>query len=82
MNFKTFQLNCKYAKYGIKQDTVRDFELTCRKPECIPKGESWGVCDEAHCPYFGVKCMDGIAMDAETGKVLFSLGNCRVVLGN
>jgi hypothetical protein len=81
MNFKTFQSNCKYAQYGLKQDTVRDFELTCRKPGCVPKGCSWGVCDEAHCPYFGIKCKSGVAIDIKTGEVLFSLDNCRVVIG-
>lgn len=81
MNFKTFQSNCKYAKYGLKEGTIRVFELTCRKPECIPEGCSWGICDEAHCPYFGVKCEKGTVIDAKTGEVIFSLGNCRIVLG-
>lgn len=81
MNFQTFQSYCKYAQYGLKQDTVREFELTCRKPDRIPAGRSWGICDEAHCPNFGVKC-SGSAMDPETGEVLFSLDNCRIVFGN
>ena len=81
MNFKTFQSNCKYARYGLKQDTVRDFELTCRKPECVPQGHSWGVCDESHCPYFGIRCKNGVAIDPQTGKALFSLDNCRIVIG-
>lgn len=79
MDFKTFQSYCKYAQYGIKQDTVRDFELTCRKPGRIPSGHSWGVCDETHCPCFGLKCQNGVAVDAETGEVLFSFGECRIV---
>jgi hypothetical protein len=81
MKFKTFQSNCKYAQYGLKENTIRDFELTCRKPECIPKGHSWGVCDEMHCPHFGIKCKNGTAIDVKTGKVLFSLDNCRLVIG-
>lgn len=82
MKFETFQTNCKYAKFGLKEDTVREFELTCRKPERIPKGHSWGICDEQHCPYFGMKCDSGVMMDANTGEVLLSVNNCRVVFGN
>lgn len=80
MNFKTFQSNCKYAQYGLKQDTVRDFELTCRKSERVPKGCSWGVCDEAHCPHFGIMVKSGVATDIETGETLFSFDNCRIVI--
>ena len=80
MNFKTFQSNCKYAQYGLKQNTARDFELTCRKPERVPKGCSWGVCDEAHCPYFGINGKNGVAIDVETGETLFSFDNCRIVI--
>ena len=79
MKFKTFQLNCRYARYGLKQDTVRNFELTCRKPECVPVGYSWGICDEAHCPYFGKEIESGLVIDATTGEVILSLGNCRVI---
>ena len=82
MNFKTFQSNCKYAQYGLKQDTVRDFELTCRKPECVPTGHSWGVCDETHCPHFGMKCESGTMIDSGTGKVLFTFKGGRIVFGN
>lgn len=81
MKFKTFQSNCKYAQYGLKQDTVRDFELTCRKSECVPQGHSWGVCDESHCPHFGIKIDSGVMIDAETRKVLGSFRGGRAVLG-
>lgn len=80
MNFKTFQSNCKYAQYGLKQDTVRDFELTCRKPECVPQGHSWGICDEGHCPHFGIKINGGAMIDAETGETLLSFKGGRCVL--
>lgn len=81
MNFKTFQSNCKHAKYGLKLGTVIDFELTCRNPECVPKGHSWGVCDEAHCPHFGIKCGSGEMIDAKTGKVLMTFNGGRIVFG-
>jgi len=82
MDFKTFQSNCRYAQYGLKQNTVRDFELTCRKPERVPKGCSWGACDEVHCPYFGMEVSDGVMIDQETGKVLLSFGSGRVIFSN
>lgn len=81
MNFKTFQSNCKYAQYGLKQDTVREFELTCRKPECVPQGYSWGVCDERHCPHFGIKINSGVMIDVETGETVGSFRGGRAVLG-
>lgn len=80
MNFKVFQSNCKYAQYGLKQDTVRDFELTCRKLECVPQGCSWGVCDEAHCPHFGIKIDSGAMIDAKTGETLLSFKGGRFTL--
>ena len=79
MNFKTFQSNCKYAEYGLKQNTVRDFELTCRKPDRIPQGCSWGICDEMHCPHFGINIDGGIMIDALTGKTLLTFGGGRFV---
>jgi len=81
MNFKTFQSNCKYAKYGIKDGYSSDFELTCRRPDRIPQGHSWGVCDEMHCPHFGIKIDDGVMIDAETGKTLLTFNGGRFVFG-
>lgn len=81
MDFSIFQNNCKYAKYGLRKDTVREFELTCRNPECIPEGCSWGVCDEKHCPHFGVICIEvsgGEMINQETGKVLLTFGKGKV----
>lgn len=81
MNFKTFQSNCKYAQYGLKDGYVSEFELTCRKPECIPCGCSWGMCDEAHCPYFGQPFITGKMIDEKTGKTLISFTGGRIVFG-
>ena len=82
MNFETFQSMCKYAAYGLKEGYASTFELTCRNPECVPQGCSWGICDEEHCPHFGIKCKKGAAIDLKTGEVLFSFDNCRIVIGN
>lgn len=81
MDFETFQLNCKYAKHGIKDGYSSVFELTCRRPDCIPKGHSWGICDRMHCPYFGIKIDDGVMIDAETGKTLLSFSGGRFIFG-
>ena len=85
MDFRTFQANCKHVQYGLKQDTVNYFELTCRNPECVREGHSWGKCDETHCPYFlgtkdsGIKVASGVVRDAKTSEVLLSLDGCRLV---
>ena len=85
MDFSTFQENCKHAQYGLKQDTVRYFELTCRNPAYVRQGNSWEICDEAHCPYFlgernfGVKITSGAVRDAKTGEVLLVLDGCGLI---
>ena len=81
MDFKTFQANCKYADWGIKPNTVRDFELTCRKSDNVSSGCSWGVCDERNCPDFGIEVTGGVIIDRETGKVVFTMGKGRVKFG-
>ena len=78
MGFKTFQSACKWARYGLKENS-HDFELTCRKPECKPKNASWGVCDEMHCPFFGVKVQEGRFIDEKTGNTLITFKNGRVI---
>lgn len=82
MDFKTFQEHCKYAAWGLKQDTVRDFELTCRNPKCVPSGRSWGACDKAHCPHFGIKVTNVMAIDPETGETIPIFDEGRVIFGN
>lgn len=81
MNFKTFQKNCKHAKYGLKEDAVREFELTCRLPGHVRQGYSWEVCDEQHCPHFrcktAKKCANLVARDMRTGEVLFTFSEAE-----
>lgn len=81
INFQTFQHDCKHAQYGLKEGTVREFVMTCRRPDCIPKGHSWGVCDEAHCPHFGINIDSGVMIDANTGKTLLTFNGGRFVFG-
>lgn len=79
MDFKTFQSNCKYAQYGLKNNSVREFELTCRKPECIPNEQSWGRCNEFCCPYFGIKITGGEMRDERTGEVIMTFNECKLI---
>ena len=41
---------CKYSKPAF--DIDRNCIQTCRLPEAIPHGESWGICDGKSCPLF------------------------------
>ena len=81
MDFKIFQSYCKYAKYGISDDCTGSFELTCRKPGCIPTGDSWGICDEKHCPNFGMTVGGGVMVDAKTGETLLTFSHGRIIFG-
>lgn len=78
MDFETFQSACKWASYGFEEETGL-FELTCRKPECIPKGESWGKCGESYCPFFGFKVQDGVFIDEKTNNVLMIFQNGSLI---
>ena len=80
MLFEIFQPYCKHAQYALVPDTVREFEFTCRHPRCIPLGQSWGVCDEDHCPAFRasknkLNISNIYASDPATGEVLFTLSS-------
>lgn len=81
MNFTTFQSHCKYAQYGLREGYSSEFELTCRRPDRIPEGCSWGACDKLHCPHFGSEFITGEMIDAETGKTLFTFGGGKIVFG-
>lgn len=51
MTFEEFQKTCKYMQYGCDQMGSHEFYETCRKPDMIPQGHSWGICDKNHCPF-------------------------------
>ena len=82
MKFDVFQSQCKYAHWGIKEGYNSTFELTCRRPDCIPKGNSWGKCDVIHCPHFGLKIEGGTMIDQTTGKVVMTFGAGSVLFSD
>lgn len=83
MTFVEYQSICPFAKFGLKDGYLSEFELTCRRKDNIPAGHSWGVCDEKHCPEFGVKIemRDIVIRNSETGEVLAvaDSGSCRAI---
>lgn len=81
MTFVEYQSDCPFAKFGLKDGYLSEFELTCRRKDNIPAGHSWGVCDEEHCPEFGVKIemRDIVVRNAEIGEIIAvaESGTCR-----
>lgn len=55
-NFTTFQSQCKNRgdAFVYRDDHTR-MKSVCYRRDRIPEGHSWGICDEKHCPFFGVK---------------------------
>lgn len=47
--FDDFRYLCKYCHAGF--DTEHQFVVTCRHPDNIPSGMSWGNCSYDVCPY-------------------------------
>ena len=82
MKFDEFQSHCKYTHWGIKEDSCSVFELTCRRPDRVPKNCSWGKCDVIHCPHFGLKFEGGTMIDQTTGKVIMTFGAGSVLFSN
>lgn len=65
MEFGEFQAACKFMSFGYKGGLGEQFEPVCKRRDRIPRGHSWGTCDEQHCPHFGIRtgpgeiCMNG-----------------------
>lgn len=53
ISFGTFRSVCRYASIGTDYHGSSEFYLTCKRPDCIPRGHSWGICDSSHCPFYG-----------------------------
>ena len=53
IDFNTFSSVCRYRSIGADYHGSSEFYLTCHKPDCVPRGSSWGICDEHHCPFYG-----------------------------
>lgn len=49
LKFENFRYICKHFAIGF--DENHQAEFTCRRKDMIPQGDSWGICDSAHCPY-------------------------------
>lgn len=75
VDFETFQDTCRYCQWGFDEMTGT-YDLTCRK--VIPDGESWGICDETHCPYYGTKASNSTESSPK-GMTIVSHGGVRVV---
>lgn len=77
MDFYIFQSACRYA--GLAQDNPDDHtkvSIVCNKK--VPRGCSWGTCDEAHCPYYGKAISDikiyhngELIGKSKSGKVIY-----------
>lgn len=71
VSFDKFQSKCKYMKYGADFCCSTNYYETCRHPDKIPQGHSWGVCDEFHCPYYPKRVKNLVVYDIETKEELF-----------
>ena len=82
MKFGLFQKFCKYNLPGAVEGVDSMFEPTCRKPDRIPEGDSWGKCDEEHCPLYGITVhgKNGILTSDDGVAVKVSEFTARVVL--
>lgn len=66
MKFGEFQAVCTFMSFGYKGGSGEQFEPVCNRHDRIPRGHSWGTCDEQHCPYFGIRTGRGeIYMNGE-----------------
>lgn len=77
IDFKTVAFLCKFRRKDmIGENVIRK----CMKPDRIPSGESWGVCDQEHCPYYGIEGSHVKVYDIATGNEVAQLENVRFVL--
>ena len=59
MEFEEFQTACKFMSFGYKGGIGDQFEPVCNRRDRIPRRHSWGICEEQHCPYYGIKIGPG-----------------------
>ncbi len=56
MEFNIFHTLCPHNSLAyVCQDDHTRMAPVCHRRDRIPAGHSWGICDEAHCPYFGFR---------------------------
>lgn len=75
MEFNTFQQLCHYCKlaYVYRDDHTR-MEPVCKKKNRRPVGHSWSICDEEHCPYFGIRIVGDNSVIYKQGE---EIGKCE-----
>lgn len=68
MDFNTFEPLCPHGRtvYPYRDDHTK-LAVACQREDRIPPGHSWGICDEAHCPYFGIE-INGANVTVHDGK--------------
>lgn len=77
IEFCKFQTACRYASLAYDDpDDHTQLSIVCKKKRT--PGESWGKCDEAHCPYFGVEIHNiqifqngELVATAESGTIVY-----------
>lgn len=76
MEFKIFREACKFTRFAYDTDDHTRLNIVCQRK--IPAGESWGKCDESHCPYYGIQIRnikvfqnEKLIGTAENGKVVY-----------
>ena len=57
IDFERFVPACRFVGEGY--NGAGGFDRVCRRRDRRPPNASWGICDEAHCPYFGVRTGPG-----------------------
>ena len=78
MEFNTFQPLCPYSSlaYAYQDDHTR-MEMVCNRNDRRPAGHSWSICDEAHCPYFGIRIIgSNVTIYGSHGA---ELGKCKSI---
>lgn len=74
MDFNKFQSVCKYLHLGCDTCCGSDFYPTCRRPDRIPRGSSWGICEKKYCPYYGEKFNEAVLYIEEVPVVTLKSG--------
>lgn len=62
--------------YAYQDDHTR-MEPVCNRDDRRPDGHSWSICDEVHCPYFGIRIIgNNVTIYNSQGA---EIGNCRSI---
>ena len=78
MEFNIFQPLCPFRglAYAYQDDHTR-MEMVCHRDDRRPDGHSWSICDEGHCPYFGIRIVgSNVTIYGSHGA---ELGKCKSI---